>query len=88
MSVWHLQTRRRSQVMTGSASGTRRWTILMGGIKTISRQRVIGEGSGLNVWIEEIEENKLCPSGISKLAAFASYDRRRGHITSARCDVK
>jgi hypothetical protein len=69
MSVWHLQTRRRSRVMTGGASGTRRWTIVMGGIKTISRQRVTGEGSDLNVWIEDIEKNKLYPSGISKLAA-------------------
>ena len=56
--------------MSDGESGTRRWTILMGGIKTISRQRVIGEGSGdLKMWIEEIEENKLCQSGISKLAA-------------------
>ena len=55
--------------MSGGDPGTRRWTILMGGIKTISRQRVIGEGSDLNMWIEEIEENKLCQSGISKLAA-------------------
>jgi hypothetical protein len=30
----------------------------------------IGEGSGLNMWIEEIEENKLCQSGISKLATI------------------
>jgi hypothetical protein len=28
---------------------------------------MIGEKSCLDVWIEEIEENKLCPSGISKL---------------------
>jgi hypothetical protein len=41
----------------------------MGGIKTISRQRVIGEGRGLYTWIEEIEENKSCQLGISKLAA-------------------
>ena len=27
----------------------------------------IVEASGLNMWIEEIEENKLCQSGISKL---------------------
>jgi hypothetical protein len=54
--------------MTGGALGTRRWMILMGGIRTISRQRVIREGSCLDVWIDDnIEENKLCLSRISKL---------------------
>jgi hypothetical protein len=37
---------------------------------------VNGEGSRLNLWIEDIKENKLCPSGISKLEGVR---RRVGH---------
>jgi hypothetical protein len=59
----------------------------MGGIKTISRQRMIGDGNCLNVWIEDIKENKLCPSGISKLAGVSSRVMTGGVDTSPVRDV-
>jgi hypothetical protein len=46
-------------------------------LRTISQpeHRATAEGSGLDLWIEDMEKNKLVPSGISKLAGVREFGR-------------